>query len=129
MLSYVEYYQPKYFLLENVAGFIEHNIHSTLTTGSGHEVHCTIKFGMVKFVTRALIALGSELALILSCLEFLIILSCLPLDIKFDIDCCRPASTVFPKVGVASFSGAPEEDLCYQTSLSQSTHFLVVQRE
>jgi DNA (cytosine-5)-methyltransferase 1 len=61
MLSYVEHYQPNFFLLENVAGFLEHSIKSSLSTSSGDEVHCTIKFGMVKFVTRALIALGSEL--------------------------------------------------------------------
>ena len=63
MLSYVEHYQPSYFLLENVAGLLEHHIDSTLTTSSGNVVHCTIKFGMVKFVARALIALGSEFVL------------------------------------------------------------------
>jgi hypothetical protein len=61
MLSYVEHYQPNYFLLENVAGFLEHNIHSSPTTNSGEVIHCSIKFGMVKFVTRTLIALGSDL--------------------------------------------------------------------
>jgi hypothetical protein len=61
MLSYVEHYQPNYFLLENVAGFLEHHIISRSTTSSGKVV--TIKFGMVKFVARALIALGSEYVL------------------------------------------------------------------
>lgn len=59
MLSYVEHYQPNYFLLENVAGFIEHNIRSR---------KITIKFGMVKFVTRTLIALGSEFFKVKTCL-------------------------------------------------------------
>jgi len=57
MLSYVEHYEPSYFLLENVAGFLEHKIQSTHTTPSG-VVSCEIQFGMVKLVTRTLIALG-----------------------------------------------------------------------
>jgi DNA (cytosine-5)-methyltransferase 1 len=56
MLSYVEHYEPNYFLLENVAGFLEHRFHNNRTTPSGGVIE--IQFGMVKFVTRALIALG-----------------------------------------------------------------------
>ena len=69
MLSYVEHYQPNYFLLENVVGFIEHNIQSRQITSSGVS-HCTVKFGMVKLVTRTLIALGSEFVLIQEALGF-----------------------------------------------------------
>ena len=56
MLSYVEHYEPNYFLLENVAGFLEHKFYNNRTTPSGGVIE--IQFGMVKFVTRALIALG-----------------------------------------------------------------------
>lgn len=57
MLSYVEHYEPNYFLLENVFGFLHHKFHSTRSTDSG-DVNCVIQAGMVKFVTRTLIALG-----------------------------------------------------------------------
>lgn len=57
MLSYVEHYEPNYFLLENVSGFMHHKFHSTRATDSGH-VNCVIEAGMVKFVARTLIALG-----------------------------------------------------------------------
>jgi len=105
MLSYVEHYQPSYFLLENVAGFLEHHIVSRSTTSSGNVV--TIKFGMVKFVARALIALGSEffIQFVHPSSDFLPFFP----DIKSDIDCCKPGNMVSPKVGVALFSGVPKE--------------------
>ncbi len=56
MLSYVEHYEPNYFLLENVAGFLDHKFYNNRMTPSGGVIE--IQFGMVKFVTRALIALG-----------------------------------------------------------------------
>ncbi|KIM49346.1 hypothetical protein M413DRAFT_15448 [Hebeloma cylindrosporum] len=59
MLSYVEHYEPNYFLLENVFGFLHHKFHSTRSTDSG-EVNCVIQAGMVKFVARTLIALGYQ---------------------------------------------------------------------
>ncbi|KAF9473771.1 S-adenosyl-L-methionine-dependent methyltransferase [Pholiota conissans] len=60
MLSYVEYYNPTYFLLENVAGFLSHRLYSTHQMESGAVVETEINMGMVKFVMRALIALGYQ---------------------------------------------------------------------
>ncbi|PPR01483.1 hypothetical protein CVT26_015106 [Gymnopilus dilepis] len=59
MLSYVEHYEPTYFLLENVAGFLDHKFYNTRETKSG-EIESEIQFGMVKFVMRTLIALGYQ---------------------------------------------------------------------
>ncbi|KAF8911019.1 S-adenosyl-L-methionine-dependent methyltransferase [Gymnopilus junonius] len=59
MLSYVEYYEPKYFLLENVAGFLDHKFYTARETEAG-EVESEIRAGMVKFVMRTLIALGYQ---------------------------------------------------------------------
>lgn len=59
MLSYVEHYDPKYFLLENVAGFLDHKFYTTRETETG-EIESEIQSGMVKFVMRTLIALGYE---------------------------------------------------------------------
>lgn len=57
MLSYVEHYEPSYFLLENVAGFLEHKFYCKRMTESG-EVECVVESGMIKFCLRTLIALG-----------------------------------------------------------------------
>ncbi|KAF9535246.1 S-adenosyl-L-methionine-dependent methyltransferase [Crepidotus variabilis] len=57
MLSYVEHYDPNYFLLENVHGFVEHKLYKkNRTTGELMEV----QFGMVKYVARTLVALGYQ---------------------------------------------------------------------
>ena len=50
MLSYVEFYKPKYFLLENVQGF--------LTLKSELNDKSSIDMFAVKFVFRAAIDLG-----------------------------------------------------------------------
>ena len=50
MLSYVEFYRPKYFLLENVQGF--------LTLKSELNDKSSIDMFAVKFVLRAAIDLG-----------------------------------------------------------------------
>ncbi|CAA7271617.1 unnamed protein product [Cyclocybe aegerita] len=59
MLSYVEHYEPNYFLLENVAGFLDHKLYDMHETEAGL-VECEIKFGMVKLVMRTLISLGYQ---------------------------------------------------------------------
>jgi hypothetical protein len=55
MLSYVEFYQPSYFQLENVTGLLQFPL-------NGRQVERTIvdgiKMGVVKFIERSLIALG-----------------------------------------------------------------------
>ena len=48
MISYVEFYRPLFFLLENVVGMLSFPLE-----GKGG-----IKMGVVKFILRALISLG-----------------------------------------------------------------------
>jgi DNA (cytosine-5)-methyltransferase 1 len=57
MLSYVEYYQPKYFLLENVTGLLDYKLQDKHATSNKSKV---IHFGMLKFILRTLISLGYQ---------------------------------------------------------------------
>ncbi|KAJ2935641.1 hypothetical protein H1R20_g1454, partial [Candolleomyces eurysporus] len=57
MLSYVEYYQPKYFLLENVAGLLDYKLQDKHATSNKTK---EIQFGMLKFILRTLISLGYQ---------------------------------------------------------------------
>ncbi|KJA27122.1 hypothetical protein HYPSUDRAFT_212781 [Hypholoma sublateritium FD-334 SS-4] len=59
MLSYVEHYEPSYFLLENVVGFLVHKFYANRETADG-TVETEIQAGMVKLVVRTLIALGYQ---------------------------------------------------------------------
>ncbi len=54
MLSYVEHYEPSYFLLENVVGFLAHKFYADRETAGG-TVETVIQAGMVKLVVRTLI--------------------------------------------------------------------------
>jgi DNA (cytosine-5)-methyltransferase 1 len=58
MLSYVEHYDPKYFLLENVKGLLDYPLMSNHVKG-GRSLKGGIKSGVVKFIMRTLEALGS----------------------------------------------------------------------
>lgn len=55
MLSYVEHYDPQYFLLENVAGLLNFPL---MSTEEGRSLKGGIKSGVVKLIMRTLIALG-----------------------------------------------------------------------
>lgn len=55
MLSQVEFYEPSYFLLENVTGLLQFPLNGRQVDRS---VVGGIKMGVVKFIFRALIALG-----------------------------------------------------------------------
>ena len=57
MLSYVEYYQPKYFLLENVAGLLDYKLQDKHASSNKAK---EIQFGMLKFILRTLISLGYQ---------------------------------------------------------------------
>lgn len=57
MLSYVEFYDPNYFLLENVSGLLFFPLMST-SAKDGRTLEGGIKSGVVKFILRSLIALG-----------------------------------------------------------------------
>ena len=57
MLSYVEFYEPSYFLLENVVGLLVHPLMSSQAEGR-RGLEGGIKMGVVKFIERTLIALG-----------------------------------------------------------------------
>ncbi|KFY29605.1 hypothetical protein V494_08624 [Pseudogymnoascus sp. VKM F-4513 (FW-928)] len=56
-LSYVDHYRPKYFLLENVRGLLQHRLGSTQKK-VGFGVQGGIQQGSVKFILRALTSLG-----------------------------------------------------------------------
>ncbi|KFY81710.1 hypothetical protein V500_11158 [Pseudogymnoascus sp. VKM F-4518 (FW-2643)] len=56
-LSYVDHYRPKYFLLENVRGLLQHRLGSTQKK-KGVGVQGGIQHGSVKFILRALTSLG-----------------------------------------------------------------------
>ncbi|KAH7923467.1 S-adenosyl-L-methionine-dependent methyltransferase [Leucogyrophana mollusca] len=83
MLSYVERFRPPYFLLENVVGLLSHKLH--------HRRHfrSSVKFGVVKFIKRSLLALGGP-----------------PTGIKCASEYYKLRSTVLRKVVAAFYSGA-----------------------
>ena len=54
MLGYVEHYRPDYFLLENVVGLLAFKLRDGREGQSGQLIH----WGMLKFITRSLVALG-----------------------------------------------------------------------
>lgn len=55
MLSYVEYYRPKYVLLENVTGLLYFQLRGKQ---QGSRIVDGVKAGMVKFIMRTFVALG-----------------------------------------------------------------------
>ncbi|ESK94207.1 dna (cytosine-5)-methyltransferase -like, partial [Moniliophthora roreri MCA 2997] len=57
MLSFVEEYDPDYFLLENVTGLLRYPL---LATTDGRRLTGGIKMGVVKMIMRVLIALGYQ---------------------------------------------------------------------
>ena len=121
MLSYVEHYEPTYFLLENVAGFLDHKFYNTRETKSG-EIESEIQFGMVKFVMRTLIALG--------------FVSCLPKRLNYSwqhilstatkptSSCCSQDSMEFHRVEIESSFGLPNAVFHCPNFPFLSMHFL-----
>ncbi|KLO19271.1 S-adenosyl-L-methionine-dependent methyltransferase [Schizopora paradoxa] len=57
MISYVEHYRPKYFLLENVVGLLHFRLKGKQ---EGRRITGGIESGMVKFIMRALTELGYQ---------------------------------------------------------------------
>ncbi|KAI0929230.1 hypothetical protein AcW1_006224 [Taiwanofungus camphoratus] len=57
MLSYLEFYRPYYFLLENVTGLIFYPLNGHQ---SGRAVVGGVKMGVVKFIIRTLVCLGYQ---------------------------------------------------------------------
>lgn len=55
MLSYVEFYRPKYALIENVTGLLHFRLKGRQ---EGQRIVGGIEAGMVKFVMRAFTSLG-----------------------------------------------------------------------
>ena len=63
MLSYVEFYEPRYVLMENVKGLLQHHSQGTVSETddqdeSSEDEDKVIKMSIVKFVLRALLRLG-----------------------------------------------------------------------
>lgn len=55
MLSYVEFYRPSYFLLENVTGLLFYRLNGHQ---EGRSIVGGVQMGVVKFILRALVCLG-----------------------------------------------------------------------
>lgn len=55
MLSYVEYYRPKFVLIENVTGMIHYRLQAIQ---DGKKFKGGIEGGIVKFIARTLTSLG-----------------------------------------------------------------------
>jgi DNA (cytosine-5)-methyltransferase 1 len=55
MLSYVEFYRPKFFLLENVLGLL---IHKLQVNKAGPQEGNVVAHGIVKYILRTLTSLG-----------------------------------------------------------------------
>jgi DNA (cytosine-5)-methyltransferase 1 len=55
MLSYVEFYRPKFFLLENVLGLL---IHKLQVNKEGPQEGNVVAHGIIKFILRTLTSLG-----------------------------------------------------------------------
>lgn len=110
MLSYVEHYQPDYFLLENVPGLLDHRLIDRQTTSAGVSEDCEIQSGMVKFILRTLIALGYEIIAYTSVNILPSNLSRDDIDTKFIINFSKLRNTVSLNPGIGSFSGVPNEE-------------------
>ena len=63
MLSYVEFYRPKFFMLENVEGILYHPLAAT-QSGPGRAMEGGVRMGVVKLILRVLTSLGYILLLI-----------------------------------------------------------------
>ncbi|KAF8503256.1 S-adenosyl-L-methionine-dependent methyltransferase [Russula emetica] len=57
MLSYVEFYRPKFFLLENVLGLL---IHKLQVNKAGPQEGNVVAHGIIKFILRTLTSLGYQ---------------------------------------------------------------------
>ncbi|KAJ1968533.1 hypothetical protein H4R35_006401, partial [Dimargaris xerosporica] len=57
-LSYVDFYRPRYFLLENVRGMLQFRLGGTQTGAA--RVTGGIEFGVLKFIIRALTSMGYQ---------------------------------------------------------------------
>jgi len=55
MLSFVEFYRPKFFLLENVFGLLSHKLQ---INKAGPQEGNPVAHGVVKFILRTLTSLG-----------------------------------------------------------------------
>lgn len=58
MLSYVEFYEPRYVLMENVKGLLQHHSQGYGLDEDDEDGDKIIKMVIVKFVLRALTCLG-----------------------------------------------------------------------
>ena len=57
MLSYVEFYRPKFFMLENVEGILHHPL-AAMQERPGATMEDGVRMGVVKLILRVLISLG-----------------------------------------------------------------------
>lgn len=65
MLSYVDFYRPKFFMLENVEGILFHPLNAT-QSGPGRKMKGGVRMGVVKLILRTLTSIGYVHCLLLA---------------------------------------------------------------
>src|SRR6266404_3132019 len=123
MLSFVEFYKPKFFLLENVLGLLSHRLQ---INKPGPQEGDTVANGIIKFILRTLTSLGYVIAV--TCprrgtrrreWRFMIAIRSVSM-------CYRLESTGRPRIVVASSSGAHGAALPFPSS--RSRHIISTRR-
>ncbi len=118
MISYVDFYRPKFFLLENVLGMFDWRGHTAL---AGDDYDGEIMMAAVKFITRAMIGLGSVL-LFTQVFIFLHVSTA----IKFTSALLMLAIMELHKVGDVSFFWEQDGGPSLLTSQTSTVHALTV---
>jgi len=113
MLSYVEFYRPKFFLLENVLGLLNHKLR---VNKAGPQEGNVVAHGIVKFILRTLTSLGYVYFSQMSPTQFpaqktsarnaIVLITHEPTTaIKCALASCKPGSTDRRKIVAVSSSG------------------------
>lgn len=119
MLSYVEFYRPSYFLLENVIGLLQYPLMGRMV---GRAFVAGIKMGVVKFIVRSLTCLGFVSLLHISYMIWDHNSGFDYIDIKSASKSCRLGNTVLLKAGSEYCSGERSADYLYPSFPCRHTH-------
>lgn len=115
LLSWVDFLRPKYCCFENVRGFLGYGINATQV--GPHKIEGGIKMGGLKFVVKAMLAMGYFLVHISIRAFFLQRIS----DIRFGSAFSKLRITVLRKRACDSFSSLRSLRFHYQIFLSPHT--------
>lgn len=95
MISYVEFYHPWYFLLENVLGLLQYKLMGRMI-GGAFAPDEGIEMGVLKFIVRSLTSLGfasiSENGILTNCVD--------SLGTKFDLKYAKLGSMARESLGL-----------------------------